>query len=490
MRIRLISTIAGRALLFFTVCVLGTHIGTHAIAEDALAVEARKALLKATHFYHREVATEGGYVYRYASDLVLREGEEKTGPATVWIEPPGTPAVGMAYLEAYRRTGEASLLQAARDTAQCLIRGQLHSGGWSNSIEFDPSQRKQYAYRVDGPAKAKSRNVSTLDDNKSQSAIRFLVSLDQLLEFKDPALHEATLYAIDSLVRVQFPNGAWPQGFSEPPHAQDFPVLKASYPKSWSREFPKEDYKGFYTFNDNSIVDTLRLMLFAHQVYGNETYRTAVIQAGEFLLLAQMPDPQPAWAQQYDREMHPAWARKFEPPAVSGGESQGIINALTYLYQETGEAKYLEAAKKALRYLKSSQLPNGKLARFYELKTNKPLYFTRDYVLTYDDGDLPTHYGFIVSNDIPKLEQKIDKLAPLSRTERTKYAEIQRAPKKVERPSESEVRKTMASMDSRGAWVEKGTLSTYRGDAPPKEIIESKTFMRNIDLLSRFLANE
>ncbi len=484
------SAMASRCLPFLVLLSLNVHSVKQLFADDTLAIVARKAMLKAAAFYHDQVAIEGGYVYRYASDLVLREGEDRTGPNTVWIEPPGTPAVGMAYLEAYRRTNEAPLLQAARDTARCLIRGQLHSGAWSNNIEFDPSERKKHAYRVDGPAAAKSRNVSTLDDNKSQSAIRFLASLDKTLEFQDQDLHEATSYALNRLANAQFPNGAWPQGFSEPPNAKDFPVIKASYPPTWSREFPKEDYKNYYTFNDNSIVDTLRLMIFAHQVYGNDLYRSAALKAGDFLLLAQMPDPQPAWAQQYNREMHPDWARKFEPPAVSGGESQGIIHALTYLYEETGETRYLDAAKKAIRYLSTCQLPNGKLARFYELKTNKPLFFTRDYVLTYDDSDLPTHYGFIVSNELPRLQQRIDKIAALTAFERTKNVERQQAPKSADRPSEDEVRKAIASMDTRGAWVESGTLSTYQGDAPPKEIIQSKTFIKNIDLLSRYLANE
>ena len=31
----------------------------------------------------------------------------------------------------------------------------------------------------------------------------------------------------------------------------------------------------------------------------------------------QMPDPQPGWAQQYDYDMRPMWARKFEPAAIT-----------------------------------------------------------------------------------------------------------------------------------------------------------------------------
>ena len=39
--------------------------------------------------------------------------------------------------------------------------------------------------------------------------------------------------------------------------------------------------------------------------------------------------------------MEPVWARKFEPPAVTGGESAGAIRTLVDLYVITGDKKYL-----------------------------------------------------------------------------------------------------------------------------------------------------
>ena len=54
--------------------------------------------------------------------------------------------------------------------------------------------------------------------------------------------------------------------------------------------------------------------------------------------------------------MHPAWARVFEPPSVTGGESQGILRTLMVLYRETGNRKYLEPIPRALAYLKRSVL--------------------------------------------------------------------------------------------------------------------------------------
>ncbi len=79
----------------------------------------------------------------------------------------------------------------------------------------------------------------------------------------------------------------------------------------------------------------------AFEIYKDERYRKALHQLWEFLVLAQLPPPQPAWAQQYNFDMVPVWARKFEPPAVSGYESQGAILTLIAISRITGSKKYL-----------------------------------------------------------------------------------------------------------------------------------------------------
>src|SRR5688572_26571454 len=90
--------------------------GQHASAQDSLRSQAQHALRRAVDFHRQKIARHGGYVYRTSADLKLREGEEKTGPDTVWVQPPGTPAVGMAYLEAYELVGDTYLLDAAKET--------------------------------------------------------------------------------------------------------------------------------------------------------------------------------------------------------------------------------------------------------------------------------------------------------------------------------------------------------------------------------------
>jgi hypothetical protein len=461
-----------------------TIYSTPTFAQETLTPEsAESALKKAVQFFRSEVSIEGGYLWRYSADLEHREGEGEAGKTTAWVQPPGTPSVGTAYLEAHRRTGDAYLLDAARETAYALAKGQLVSGGWDYRIEFDPKDRQRYAYRVDHPdgRVEKLRNTSTLDDNTTQSALRFLIEMDRALEFQDAKIHDAAEYGLTKLLEVQYPNGAWPQRFESPPDPAKHPIVKANYPESWPREWPNEDYRGYYTFNDNALADVIRLLFDAAEIYEDERFSEAAKRGGDFILLAQMPEPQPAWSQQYNLQMQPAWARKFEPASVTGGESQGILLTLIEIYRRTGDKKYLAPIPDALEYLKKSQLEGGRLARFYELQTNRPLYFTKEYVLTYDDSDLPTHYAFKVGARLDNIERDYRRAVESGASERK--------PQSQEKPRltsalTSQAADIVAQLDERGAWIEPGRLSSNRDE---REIIDSRTFIENVETLSRFV---
>jgi len=463
-----------------------------------------QALRKASGFYLDKVATHGAYHFAYAEDLSYGRSESKEGPHTVEVQREGTPLVGMAYIEAYAATGDRYYLEAARATALAIVSGQHCSGGWDYFIEFDPTERKKYPYRADGPCRDMStypgNPMSSLDDNETQAVMRFLARVDKALGFKDAKIHEASRYAFDSLIKAQYPNGAWPQRFNRPPDPAKHPEKQASFPKSWSWKWPGSGYQSHYTFNDNSISDMIDAYLEGARIYNEPRYLAAAEKGGAFMLLAQMPEPQPAWAQQYDADMHPAWARNFEPPSVSGGESQGVMRTLLVLYRETGNRKYLEPLPRAIAYLKRSALPPVEkpseirlralagrpdrmvLARFYELETNRPLYITKGtrvtvkrgssslldgYELTYDDSSVITHYGVLVSGDelraIEAEYQVLSKakpesvrrpddlhgLSPWSQHPRAAQSAKSLAPRVAE---------TIASMDARGAWTEVGNI--------------------------------
>ncbi len=427
-------------------------------APEDLPARARQGLLRSVEFFSTKVATRGGYLWSYSEDLKEREGEVKATDSQIWVQPPGTPAVGEALLRAYRATGEKSILDAAKAAGEALAWGQLESGGWDYLVEFDEAKSRSWYHRRD-KAKVpeeearKRRNTSTLDDDNSQSALRFLMAVAD--ETKDAGLREATDYGLTFLVKAQYPNGAWPQRY--PP--------------------PKSGYGAFYTFNDDSIRDCIATALEAHRRTGRQEYLDAVKRAGAFILMAQQPEPQPVWAQQYDLEMKPAWARKFEPASVCSAESVGVMRTLVDLYLALGDEKYLEPIPRALAWFERSQIAPDRWARFYELATNKPLYFTRKYELVYTDTDLPTHYSFQGGYGLRNFARYYEavKKAGYEATrrdrEREPTPEQQQARAKALAPRVEEI---LAGLDEQGRWVGKGR-------------IECGTFIRNVTTLSDYL---
>ncbi|MGA1199917.1 MAG: pectate lyase, partial [Candidatus Latescibacterota bacterium] len=79
----------GMALL----CMMGTTVA----ADEALKTQAKETMVKATQFFRSQVATEGGYLWAYKPDFSYRQGENPASETTIWIQPPGTPSVGMVY---------------------------------------------------------------------------------------------------------------------------------------------------------------------------------------------------------------------------------------------------------------------------------------------------------------------------------------------------------------------------------------------------------
>lgn len=435
------------------------------------------ALKKAASYFREKVASRGGYVYYYSLDLSDRWGEGKFNADTIFVQPPGTPTVGEAYLRAFAATGDTYYLDAARETAGALVYGQLESGGWTQTIHFGPAQRLG-KYRN---GKGGNWNASSLDDGQTQAALQFLIRADEALKFQDATIHEAATYGLNALLKAQFPNGGFPQIWIKPVEQKE--VLQARFPDyDWKTEGRVKNYWDYYTLNDGlpgTVCDTL---IVAHQVYKDNRYLAALEKLGDFLILAQMPEPQPGWCQQYNYEMIPIWARKFEPPALSGWESQDAMETLIRIAQYTGNKKYLEPIPRALDYFtKKCLLPDGRVARYYEFKTNKPLYMDAAYRLTYVDSAAPIHYGWKQPAHFDRIAmayqaaRKGEKLAPVS----------------SRRVNDDEVRRLVRELDAEGRWV-----STYAGErlvGQPKfamgfRYISSEVFSRNVETLSAFVS--
>ncbi len=453
------------------------------LSAGPLRDEVAATLKRAGTYFAESVALEGGYVYYYSPDLSKRLGEGVATSSEIWVQPPGTPAVGEAFLSAYAATSDAFYLGAALKAGRALVYGQLESGGWRNSVDFDPSGPRVDQYRN---GKGKGKNFSSLDDDITQAALGFLMRLDEATQFAEAEIHGAVEYALPRLLSAQFPNGAFPQGWSREVEVRS--IVPASFPGyDWKTEGRIKEYWNQYTLNDGLAGTMTATLMTAHRIYGKPEYEVALKQLGEFLVIAQLPEPQPGWAQQYGPEMHPIWARAFEPPAVSGRESEDAMLALLKIADYTEDRKFIAPVVSGVKYLERSLLPDGRLARYYEIGTNRPLYMNRagkGYELTYDDSELPDHYGWKNPVQIPLLKNAYRAVAAGGALEAVFVKPT---------VTVAEVEELQKSLDSVGRWMSIAHAGDARLVGQPKfqegeKFLSSAVFAENMLTLSRFLA--
>jgi hypothetical protein len=439
-------------LLLIQICGISSIRAQNKQDLSALATEAEVSLKKGIA-YMQSLAIEGGYVYHYTLDGKEKWGEGSTDNRTIEVQPPGTPAVGMSFLRAYRITGNKDFLSAAEAAANALIMGQNDLGGWDHKIFFD---------------RPKAGKVS-FDDNQTQSAISFLMSLDQ--EIDKPALTEAIKKALDMMLKSQLGNGGWPH----------------QYP--W-----QGNYHDYATFNDQGINDCIRVMIEADTYYKDANYKKSLQKVGRFLMISQLPPPQPGWAQQYNEFLQPAWARTFEPPSVCPLVTLHNINSLIDLYLHTGREELLEPIPDAILWLRASRMPNGKWGRFLELGTNKALYFDRGRIRvdSLQQLSLERRTGYRYEMDL-KAELEQSELRFQKAIDKTnKNSEVVQVTRLTELVAN--VRQIINNQDKMGRWIVRKDQfrkevegKTWNGEYRIEDRISSALFNHNVSILCDFL---
>ena len=426
-------------------------------ATTELQLEAFSALESATRYFRTVLSCRGGYLGEYSEDLSVWIGEGTESPQRIWIQPPGTPRIGLTFLRAYEATGDERYLEAATAVADALIWGQLETGGWDYVVDFLGEDR--WRYRHEGAVDQEGSDTCVFDDNVSQEAIRLLMAVDGVLG-RDP-YHDAVLYALEFMMESQFENGAWPQKYP----------LTGSYP---------DYYQEYYTFNDRVINDCISVMMEAYQRYGDERYLRSAEMGGSFIIISQIEEPQGGWAQQYLWNLTPAWARAFEPPAVCSAVTGRNIITLLDLYLYTGNETYLTPIPSAIDWLNRSTIGEELWARFYELGTNRPIYGDRDGQIHYELSEISEErrrgyswngsYGRSAMNMYGTVMARGREGYIADRDRNLTPAEM------LSRASglETRVRNAIDTLDAEGRWVDNGW-------------IYSKTFNRQAGYLIDYL---
>ena len=162
---------------------------------------------------------------------------------------------------------------------------------------------------------------------------------------------------------------------------------------SWSHHFDARDGVGKNAvgqpqggeLNDAAMNDAIEAMAYIFHLTGEAEYVRAIRRAGDWLVGAQ-GDPVPLWADQYDGEDNPAWARHFEPPAYGPRATQLACKGLREAYRFSGDVRYLESIRQAVRWVEAN-CPEGRMWCYVEPGTGRPIASWKRKVRYLDDPE-------------------------------------------------------------------------------------------------------
>jgi hypothetical protein len=241
-----------------------------------------------------------------------------------------------------------------------FCRTQLENGSWNYHYTYSRGEFVPWAGRA------------YIAQAMQSNQLRFLAMMYQLTGYE--RYGEALRKAGDWMVSIQFPSGAW--GWE-------------TYPLGHQGPF------GHPALNDAVTPQAMADLFVIWCVTGDERYLQAAIKGGQWIIDAQAKGPSFGWADQYDEQNNFIWMRNFEPPAVSMQAVGAATWGLCLVYDLTGDERYLEPLRKALRWLDTvPEADRGWL--WYDPQTGVP-------VVAYDNEMLPVTHPKSIEKIIPRL---------------------------------------------------------------------------------------
>lgn len=270
--------------------------------------------------------------------------------------------------------------------------------------------------------KATTEKHATIDNKATTREISALVKA-----FKETGNQKYLIAAergIAYLFTAQYANGGWPQYYPD-----------------------NSLYRAEITFNDDAIVNVLNIMLnIATKTNDFDVVDPKFIPKAEDAVnrgiacilktqVAQNGKPT-IWAAQYDQNsLQPAKARNFEPASLSTSESVGIVRFLMRIRKPSPAIR--TAIANAINWFGTTKivgyrfdkLPSGDKgliedttstiwARFYDFKTNQPIFGDRDNSVKTNVADISFErrngYGWygtwpanLIAKDYPKWQKSV-----------------------------------------------------------------------------------
>jgi len=259
-----------------------------------------------------------------------------------------------------------------------MISYQSKFGGWPKNVDM-------MSHGFQGEKFTKNWGT-TIDNSATYTQMDFLGRVHHATKKK--RFKNSFIRGLDFLLKMQYGNGGWPQ----------------RYP-------PAGDYGDYITFNDDAMVGVMRLMRnilekpeFAWvDARHRKKVRKAYENGLECILDCQVviEGKRTVWGQQHDpKTLEPRPARAYEPPALCGRESVGVVFFLMSI--ENPSPEIIEAIEAAVDWYERSKITGIRVvskdggraivrdpkapplwARFYEPKTGRPIFAGRDGVIRY-----------------------------------------------------------------------------------------------------------
>ena len=278
----------------------------------------------------------------------------------------------------------------AKKVAATVLFCQQDNGGWMKNKAYHLPVTKEDSGKVQ---EGRSGIGATIDNGATTTEMIFLAKMCNA--HPDEKYVKAFNKALDYLLDAQYKNGGWPQ----------------FYP---FRDGKSVSYASHITYNDNAMVNVLRLLRGVAQAEMpftvvplttgiKEKVQKAYDKGIDCVLKTQVKKDNrlTVWCAQHDEfTLAPANARAYELASFSGFESVGIVQLLMEIKDPSKEI--ITAVTSAMQWLDAHKItgikvenqpgPDGKknmlvlqdnngsalLARFYDLESGQPFFCDRD----------------------------------------------------------------------------------------------------------------
>jgi PelA/Pel-15E family pectate lyase len=270
----------------------------------------------------------------------------------------------------------------ARRLADSVLLYQFANGSWPKNTDMSAP-----------PAAPVDPELGdTIDNQATTLEMEFLARVVQAGGAPNSAAYVAAFdRGFDYLLAAQYSNGGWPQFF---------PL--------------RTGYYTHITYNDDAMVRVLNVLRdvsngaapYGFVDAGRKAKAAGAVARGVDIILKtqiRQDGKLTVWCAQHDEvTLAPAWARRFEPPSLSGYESVGITRFLMGVPDPSPEV--IAAIEGSVAWFRSTVIPDIAVerfvnaegqndrrvipspgarlwARFYELGTNRPIFIDRTSVL-------------------------------------------------------------------------------------------------------------